>query len=303
MSLLALAGQAASQAAGQFVSQKLGQLFGRNALAGGGITLLQSPWPGISKHLLCSFFPVTRVKAEDGSTRWIRDKSVGVEVRAPLENAQIDMQLNWQSPFEHAGAESKAPSTTAMLQSGAVQPVLDAVNGIGKGIGGAIGQGISDRLAAASAKLKEFEGRTGMTKLNSTQVFAGMPPMKLSCTANFRAWSNARSEVTAPVDQLVSWALPVELAADSTMLVELIKAGQGDKGLIEAVMPSKAPVFIAVVYKGQAYYPMVIESCGMSLDDPITADGDCITRSLTLQICSLTAIDRRDWAATRTSNL
>ena len=153
---------------------------------------------------------------------------------------------------------------------------------------------------AANPQLRQLAANPNV---NSTQVFAGMPPIKLSCTANFRAWSNARSEVTAPVDQLVSWALPVELAADSTMLVELIKAGQGDKGLIEAVMPSKAPVFIAVVYKGQAYYPMVIESCGMSLDDPITADGDCITRSLTLQISSLTAIDRRDWAATRTSNL
>jgi hypothetical protein len=134
------------------------------------------------------------------------------------------------------------------------------------------------------------------------------------CHRTARAMHQLRPPVSSPglcgssplargTDQLVSWALPVELASDSTMLVELIKAGQGDKGLIEAVMPSKAPVFIAVVYKGQAYYPMVIESCGMSLDDPITADGDCITRSLTLQICSLTAIDRRDWAATRTSNL
>lgn len=298
MSLLPIAVQTVSP----LVSPLLGKLFGQR-LAGGGITLLQSPWPGVSKHLLGCFFPVTRTKAEDGSTKWVRDKSVGVEVRAPLENAQLEFSLNWQSPFENAGSESKAPTAAAMVQSGAVQPVLDAVSGIGKGIGGAIGQAVGERLASASDKLKQFEGRTGITVLNSTQVFSGMPPVKLSCTANFRAWSDAKSEVTAPVDQLVSWALPVELAADSTMLVELLKASQGEKGMIEAVMPSKAPVFIAVVYKGRSYYPMVIESCSLSLDDPISVDGNCITQSVTLQICSLTALDRRAWAATRTANL
>ena len=45
---------------------------------------------------------------------------------APLTDASMDVVLNWQSPFEQAGPESRAPSIMAMLQSGEIQPVLSA---------------------------------------------------------------------------------------------------------------------------------------------------------------------------------
>ena len=69
--------------------------------------------------------------------------------------------------------------------------MVDAVMGKAKD-GGAVQQKSNDLL-------KQFEGRTGITKLNSTQVFTGMPPVKIQVTALLRAWRDSASEVEAPL--------------------------------------------------------------------------------------------------------
>jgi hypothetical protein len=47
--------------------------------------------------------------------------------------------------------------------------------------------------------LRNAAGRTGITKLNSTQIFSGMPPVKFSFTAHFRALTDPQSEVRDPI--------------------------------------------------------------------------------------------------------
>lgn len=254
---------------------------------------LSSKWDGLSPHLIASFYVVKK----NGQT-WDRaeGKDGLMTVKAPLMDANIDITLNWQSPFESAGPESKAPMLMAMLQAGVLQPMVDAIMSPSEGDQ----KGGGDAQKKSNEFLKQFEGRTGITKLNSTQVFSGMPPVKIQATALFRAWSDPASEVEAPMNQLIEWALPKALAKDSTILSNAAEAAQGKKGYIEALMPSEAPVTIAMKYKGRLYSPLVIESVGVPISSPIDSGGNFIEMALPLTLCSLTAIDREDWANGKT---
>lgn len=242
---------------------------------------LSSLWDGLSPFLIASIFQVDREgKKIEGSPI----------VRAPMLEFEMEISLNWQSPFEQSGPESKAPALLAMLQSGALQPFVDAVLGKPEGDGSAAQQ-------KSSEFLKQFEGRTGITKLNSTQVFTGMPPVRIQAQALFRAWRDTQSEVEAPVDQLMQWALPEKLSDDGTVLPRLVGAAKGEAGAIEALLPSLAPVLIGITYKGRTYAPLVIEMIGLPLSSPIDATGKFVELVVPMTICSLTAMDREDWKA------
>ena len=180
----------------------------------------------------------------------------------------------------------------AMLQSGELQGTVDAAAPL---LGKAIG---ADKAAAAQQKTKDFisqfEGRTGITKLNSIQTFASMPPVKIQVTALFRAWMDAQSEVEEPVDQLVKWSLPIELAKDGA-ITNTLKAISGDMKLSEALLPSKAPCLIGITYKNRTYAPLVIENIGIPIGSPVTSTGNYIEMSVPMTLCTLTALDRKDY--------
>jgi hypothetical protein len=249
---------------------------------------LSSLWDGLSSHLIATFYEV----AKTGEDSWgrIEGKTDPIAVKAPLTEAKMEMVLNWQGPFEQAGPESKAPALMAMLQSGALQPVVDAVMG-----------GSDAAQEKSNGFLKQFEGRTGITKLNSTQVFNGMPPVKITVTALFRAWSDSLGEVEAPVNKLMDWALPIELSRDGSLLANAIEYMKGGKAFIEALMPSKAPTRIAMKYKGRTYAPLVIELIELPLDSPVDSTGRFVQLVVPMTLCTLTAIDRQDWSNTMTS--
>lgn len=255
--------------------------------------VLGSKWDGLSPHLIASFF---MVENKDGI--WKRSESDTTTVRAPLTEASLEMALNWQSPFEAAGPETKAPALMAMLSSGALQPIVEAVTGTKNSA--------SDASAAqkkSSDFLAQFEGRTGITRLNSTQVFAGMPPVKIQVNALFRAWDDPAREVEAPVEKLMQWALPVALSKDGSILSRTAQTARGEMSYIEALFPSAAPVRIAMTYKGRTYSPLVIESIGKPLDAPVDRNGRHVELIVPMTLCSLTALDREMWGAFKTAAL
>ncbi len=255
-----------------------------------------SPMSGLSPHLIASFYQVSRVgQGREGYWEKVEGSPI---VKAPLTEASMEMVLNWQSPFESAGPETRAPAIFAMLQSGTLQPVIDALNPFKSD-----NKQTSGKYEAGSGALKQFEGRTGITKLNSTQVFNGMPPVKITVTALFRAWSNPAKEVEAPFDQLMQWALPVHLDVDSTILSRAAEAAKGSRDWVDALMPSQSPVKIAMQYKGRCYSPLVIESIGVPLNSPVTSEGKYASLLVPMTLCSLTAIDRKDWRDSQRSEL
>lgn len=250
-----------------------------NATAFKESPVLSSLWDGLSPHLIASFYEVER--AAYGSRYWKRTEKSPI-VKAPLTESNLEMGLSWQSPFEGAGADKAMPSLSAMLQSGALQPWVSS--------GG-----------KASDTLGKFEGRTGITKLNSTQVFAGMPPVKIQVMALFRAWRNAAIEVESPVNQLMQWALPQELATEGPIMALLEGAKQVlsgkplDEASAKALLPSLSPAKIAMKYKGRIYSPLVIESIGYPINAPIDKDGKFVEMQIPITLCTLTALDRKDW--------
>jgi len=239
---------------------------------------LTGDWGDLSPLLIAEFFPCKRTT--DSFTDWGRDPEA-VSVRAPLVDSNLELGLGWKSEFE-GGADQKAPTLFAMLQSGQLQPVVDAV------VGGKVSE-------VTNSGLSQFLNRTGMTKLNSMQVFTGMEPVKITATLVFRAWSDAKSEVEAPLNQLMSWALPEELSNDSVLMARAVEAMKGSKEWVEAMMPSKAPTIIGMTYKGRTYKPLVIESVSLPLDSPINKRGDFVSIRAQISMQTLAAIDQKDW--------
>jgi hypothetical protein len=233
-------------------------------------------WAGLSPTLIATFAECDHTGAADPD---------GAAVQCALvDDAQLDITLNWQSPFEGAGPEARAPTMTAMLQSGALQPLAER-------LGGSIG-------SAVSGLLETGRGRTGVTKLNSTQVFTGMPPLRIQCTALFRAWSDPAAEVEAPLDRLVTMALPGALAAEGALvnIADTLRSGRYDaRSLVAAAMPSQAPSMVALTYKGRTFAPLVIEAIGVPLHSPSDEHGRFVQIQVPLTISTLAAIDGADW--------
>jgi hypothetical protein len=229
-----------------------------------------SLWDGLSEHLIASFWEVKR----DG-----KRVDENVTVKAPLIEINFEAALNWQSPFERVG-EDFFPTLQQLTTSGQVDPVVKEISKM------------------AGFDLAALEGKTSVTKLNSTQVFNGMPPVKIPATLLFRAWRDPKKEVEEPLDQLMKWALPVKLEGDTGVISRLLN----EKNLIKASLPSLSPTFIAMKYKNRTYKPLVIESVSAPLGSPINKNGDFTELSIQIQLATLTAIDRQDWIDMRAQN-
>lgn len=239
-----------------------------------------SVWEGLNQHLLATVFACDK----EGSPK-------GSGVSAPLLEANLDIALNWTSPFEDTGLQSKMPSMFNMLQSGEMQGVVDAATPlVAKVIGSDNANSLNQKASSAVAG---FVGKTGITKLNSLQTFSSMPPFKIQITMFFRAWRDAGSEVEEPVAQLLAWALPEKLAQDGALVAGL-KAIQGDGALMDALLPSKAPSLVGLNYKNRTYAPLVIENIGIPIGAPITQNGEYIEMSVPLTLCTLNAWDKDD---------
>lgn len=234
-------------------------------------------WDGINPSLIATIYEVDHKGEPLEEENRVRCLFV--------DDANLEATLNWQSPFEGAGPEARAPTLSAMLQSGAIQPIAER---LGDGVGGAT------KEVSETAR-----GRTGITKLNSTQVFSGMPPLRLQATIMLRAWRDPQAEVEEPLDQLMRWVLPQYLAPEGTLLTAALDwYREGDRdvnGFVEAAMPSAAPAMIAIRYKGRTYAPMVVESIGVPLNSPSDKYGRFIQLQIPVTFATLTAIDRHDW--------
>lgn len=250
----------------------------------------------MSPHLLARFYPVRKLSDSSGweqgrrtagtaADQYVSDN--GIEVHAPMTDGTSDMTQNWTSPFENTGAESKAPALSAMLQSGSLTSMLQGVGAAG------IAPEMLDDLAKKSADMaRKIEGKTGITKLNSTQIFSGMPPIKLTFTLHFRAFKDPIKEVREPILKLEEWAAPQMLAADG-LIANALKGGTS-QNVFDAIFPSLTPQIIGMRYGDMTYQPMVIESVGKPITNPRSEKGVMTACSVQVTIATLTALDRAD---------
>ncbi|MCK2122132.1 hypothetical protein [Pseudomonas sp. PNPG3] len=246
---------------------------------------LGSDWGNLSPLLLARVFVC--------DSKGVADMQEFAGVYGAMTEGAVSIQQNWQSPFENTGPETKAPALAGMLQSGSLVPVLNALQAISPFKDGAI----SDALNASSDKLKtvmrDLEGRTGITKLNSRQVFSGMPPVKFTATIRFRAVANAQKEVMAPLARLSEWIFPQMLAEDG-ILSEVLQTTKDVDSFIKALFPSIAPKLLGLTYGGSTYAPVVIENLDYPLDGPKDGNGNFIDLPVQISFATLTALDRAD---------
>ena len=245
--------------------------------------VLSSQWDGLNPLLIASFFPVQKVSPNAFEYEKVPDSKI---VHAPLSDTSLQLDVSWDSQFEDANAETKAPTLLALLQNGGIQQVSDSALGNG---------GVNQAL---TKYLSKFEGRTGVTKLNSTQTFHRMQPFKITTTAHFRAWANGSTEVDAPVAQLFEWALPQALSKDGSFVGRVLDRMNGETDTVTMLMPSECPRVIGMTYKGRTYLPIVIESIEYNLDSPISSKGAFVQMAVQMTLCSLSGIDKDDWANT-----
>lgn len=254
-----------------------------------------SSWDGLSPHLLAEFYPV-KAQQEGEKRIFVRDEAAGKSVIAPLlDGAEMEYTLDWQSPFEQMGTEAKAPALTAMLQSGVISQAYAGF------MSSSLGEQAAEQVNTEGVgdKLKELEGRTGITKLNSTQTFSGMSPIKCTMKLLFRAYHNAKTEVNDPIQQLIEWAVPKKLSEDSTLVIMAKLAGNGSTNAnqyLDALLPSFAPQMIAMRYKGRLYSPMVIESISDPITSPTTSSGHYASAEVSMTLSSVQAWDKADIA-------
>jgi hypothetical protein len=256
--------------------------------------ILTSDWGdknGLSEQLIGRFFACDRKGTVLPGTD---------EVRAAVIESSLDASFNWTSPFENSGAHSKMPALSNLLTSGTMSAMYESLaRSFGKPIAS---ENAADSEQARKSYLAQFEGKSDMTKLNSTQVFAGSGPTNISATLLWKAFKDPVAEVEKPVMKLLSWAYPQLLAADGA-IVNVINSLK-DNGVLspgkafEALFPSSAPQVIGFTLGGRTFAPMVIENFSFPLTSPKDSRGRYVELQMQIKLGTLTSQDKGDIQST-----
>lgn len=252
----------------------------------------------LNRHLIAEF------RAVDYDGKLLADEPV--VVAAVVDGGTFTEQANWQSTFESMGPESRAPAIAAMLQSGAIAPLAQKARDAAASLAAAQSQdslfgslaadalsGFSSGAERANSALLGLRGRSGVTKLNSTQIFSGAPPGKMSITIMLKAYQDPVNEVMRPLQQLMEWIVSRRMSKDGVFIGALADTN-GQSGLLNNLLPSEAPTLIEVVYGGRRYPPMVIESIEEPITSPRDRDGNYVECVLPISLGTHTAQDRAD---------
>ena len=152
-------------------------------------------------------------------------------------------------------------------------------------------------LKGVVADLKDLRGSTGITKINSTQIFGGSSPSKISLTLLFKAWSDPIKEVEAPLRKLMEWAVPQALAQQGVLtgLVTGAKAANR-RNIVNYLLPSTAPRLVSFRYGQRYFQKMVIESISEPLTSPRDKDDHYTSCSVGITLATLKSLERKDIA-------
>lgn len=292
-------GVVSGTSAGDLVQDIGGQIIGAASAEGGvigtvagivggvlGNNMASKSWGRLNPKLLANLF------ACDSKGAGLLSEPLTVV--GAISEATIEFTYNWQSPFENTGPESKAPALMAMLQTGQLGTVINALQTVLPEVALNAAGGMLDEAANKAKEVsRSLEGRTGITRLNSRQVFSGMPPIKINLTLHLRALRDPEREINEPYQRLLRWSLPQQLADDSTLTGILKKSGD-TAAMVKALFPSMAPLMVGFTYGGQTFKPMVIESISNPLDSPRYRDGNYVYLPVQMTLATLTALDRND---------
>lgn len=208
-------------------------------------------------------------------------------IRVMLTEGEKTIESNYQTPFENSNPEHKMPTLMAALQTGELVEAIDNIVG-----GNGVLQAAADVLDPVTGMLKNFaksaEGKTNLTKINTTQVFVSTSSIRINLSLFLIALRDARIEVEEKIAQLEAWALPRYLSDRG--LAENVST----YGLAEGIFSGVVPPFICINLHGKAYAPFVIESVTAPIDAPIDESGNRLSLAFSINLLSRAAWDASD---------
>lgn len=253
-----------------------------------GRKALASKWDGLSPHLLATIERCDKAGAVVAKYP---------AVVAPLKDMSFSIEAGWDPAF--ANANRSALGALAELGAGVVG--LSGLVGSTSG-GGVLGQmagEVSDWAQKSVGGIAgALEGKTGMTKLNTTLIYTGGGDYQLEATAIFRAFSDPLREVEQPASALMSWVLPAHLEAGSR-LVGAAGAAMSGESVLNAWFPSSSPPYVRLTYRGKTYGPMVVRSASNQPGGPCDSRGRLVYDEVRFSLRSWMAADADDWARTQ----
>lgn len=258
-----------------------------------------SRWGNINKNLLAQIYVVDKLGNR---------KKGGFVVEAAITEGSIELASQYSSPFD-ANPDQRMPTLMGMVQSGEAVSSLGnlansalasngffgfAANALKKGTEAV---GFDTVLKSVSNAIQSVEGKTNLTKVNSTVIFNSTQGVRLSLTLHLRAWDDAQKEVEVPISMLERWTLPAELSKDGILVNvgnSIKEKGAGIEGIFGGLFPSTVPPFIAITYAGRTYLPFLIESISTPLVVERDSDMNRLAVTVTITIVSRTAWDATD---------
>jgi hypothetical protein len=197
-----------------------------------------------------------------------------------LVNGDQSIDSQYSTPFENSNPEHRLPTLLGQLQSGGW---VDTANSIASAL--PFVDGLS---AEQKASLSQLEGRSSLTKVNSTQIFVSTQPITLSLTLFFDAWDNPELEVEEMLKRLQQWALPKSLSEGS-----LVNNVFSDGLNLESLFPSEVPPYLCLSFGNKRYAPMLIQSLSMPIGGvPINKNGARMHCQVQANFVSRTAWDQ-----------
>lgn len=203
----------------------------------------------------------------------------GDQLVAAVIDAEMTVESQYSTPFENSNPEQKMPTLMGQLQTGEWANTADSI------LSNVFGIELSESTKESMSKL---EGRSNLTKANSTQVFVSSQPINMPMTLFFSAWQNAKVEVEDQIKLLQQWSLPQKLA-DGSLLAEVAEGRS-----LESLFPSITPPFVALYYGGKRYFPMLISSCSAPLAVPMDKGGNRMQLQVQVTFLSRTAWDAQN---------
>lgn len=219
-------------------------------------------------------------------------------IRVMLTDGEKTIESNYQTPFENSNPEHKLPTLMAALQTGELVEAMANIVGsdslLGKSI--KVASDIADPVTGALKNFaKSAEGKTNLTKINTTQVFVSTASIRISLSLVLIALRDARVEVEEKIAQLEAWALPQYLSDRG--LVNNVNDVIAQKGVAyasEGIFSGVVPPFICINLHGKAYAPFVIESVSSPIDAPIDENGNRLSLAFSINLLSRAAWDASD---------
>lgn len=257
-----------------------------------------SRWGGINKNLLAQIYVVDKFGNKKGD----------YIVEAAITEGSIELASQYSSPFD-ANPDQRMPTLMGMVQSGeAVSSLGNLANSALASDGffgfaanalksGSEAVGFDTVLKSVGNAIQSVEGRTNLTKVNSTLIFNSTQGVRLSLTLHLRAWEDAQKEVEEPISWLERWSLPAKLSKDGILVNvgnSIKEKGAGIEGVFGGLFPSTVPPFIAITHAGRTYLPFLIESISTPLVTERDSNMNRLAVTVTLSVVSRTSWDAND---------